>query len=174
MKSINDQKLLDYKPEYLIDELKLQRKEPESIYKHNQTEDDFDSETEGIEIVTIVFNSSIGDHHTIMSRLENTVIEIEVRDEYGQTYYNYKSEYNSTPKQEDIFKIIVEMKIYLSEELDIPYLIFIIRYNELKSMKEIKDFIKIYSDYYPDLNYLFENWLVENFAEISMIDLSDF
>jgi hypothetical protein len=113
-------------------------------------------------IAEIIFNSRLGDYHFVTACMKNDRIGIDVRDEYDQGFFDYNDEFSLIPTQQEIFEILVGMKVGGSDD-GRNYLADVIFYNEFEKIEDISDFIILTSDYYPDLRLLFENWLFENY-----------
>jgi hypothetical protein len=115
-----------------------------------------------IEIAVIITNSHSGDYHMISARMNNDRIRIDVRDEYNQGFFDFNDDFPQIPTQQEIFEILVGMKVAGSDD-GRSYLSEIIFYNEFEQVQDILHFIILRSDFYPDLKLLFENWLFENY-----------
>ncbi len=111
-----------------------------------------------VEIASIELASVTGDIINICACHKKEGIQILVEDEYLSKFIGYKNHFTKIPNQGEIFNIIVEMGY---EDNDgCPSCLFgLIEDNDLDNINDIKDFFQIYSDFYPNLDELFENYL---------------
>jgi hypothetical protein len=158
--------------ELILNEIRLYRPVEliERLSSHvNEHLDSNDGEDDPLEllpgeiiIANIIFNSHSGDFHFVTACMKNDRICIDVRDEYDQVFFDFNNVFSKIPTQQDVFEILVEMKVGGSDD-GRTYLEDVIFYNEFEQLEDILNFIIFSSDYYPDLRLLFENWLFENY-----------
>lgn len=111
------------------------------------------------EIARICLSSTLGDVIRIMAKKNKNNYQIKVVDEYETKFIEYKKVFNEIPTQGDIFNIIRDLN---TEKNSNYYWIDIIEMNELKSINEIKDFMYIGSNIYPNLNELLIDFFKDN------------
>jgi hypothetical protein len=105
-------------------------------------------------IARILLASTTGDVISIRVKRTKSRFKISVKDEYGTVYSGYKSIYKLLPTQGEIFDVIK----YLEED-ESKCLTQYIEYNDLKTIDDIKNFIYLESEIYPNLNDLFIDYL---------------
>ena len=115
-----------------------------------------DSEQDEIEFARISLASSTGDVDSLRIKREDDLYIVTIIDEYGTVFKEYQDEYLHIPSQGEVFDIISEMCCDFQ-----PYCLDIIERNELRTIEQIIDFIQIDSNIYPNLNELFEDYLVQ-------------
>ena len=103
------------------------------------------------EIARISLSSSTGDVISIRAKINKKSIRISVIDEYDTKFLDYKSSYKSIPTQGEIFDVIRDMN---NEPNSQYYWVEIVEMLELKSLKEIANYMVIDSLVYPNLNDL--------------------
>ena len=111
------------------------------------------------EIVRMSLASTTGDVISIRASKEGYVFRIFIVDEYQTEFIEFKDEFDKTPTQGEIFDVIVNMNTEADSQ---PYWLAVIESNGFENISDIQDFIQFDSNIYPDLNELFENYLIEN------------
>lgn len=110
------------------------------------------------EIARISLSSSTGDVISIRAKINKKSIRISVIDEYDTKFLDYKSSYKSIPTQGEIFDVIRNMN---NEPNSQYYWVEIVEMLELKSLKEIANYIVIDSLLYPNLNELLKDFFIQ-------------
>jgi hypothetical protein len=110
------------------------------------------------EFARISLASSTGDVFSLRIKKEKKSYVVTIVDEYNTEFIDYENKYDQIPTQGEVFDIITDMN---NEPDSQPYWLAIIEQNGLDSIEQITDFIQIDSNIYPDLNELFEDYLVE-------------
>jgi hypothetical protein len=103
------------------------------------------------EIARISLASSTGDVISIRAKINKKSIRICVVDEYDTKFIDYKTLYKSIPSQGEVFDVIRDMN---NESQAQYYWVEIVEMLELKSLKEIANYMVIDSLVYPNLNDL--------------------
>lgn len=111
-----------------------------------------------VEVARISLASVTGDVISFRVRKTPKKFALEIIDEYGSEFVGYKRIYNDIPTQGELF-IAARDFCY---ELDGQSIILgTAEDNELTTIAEIKRFFYFDSNIYPNLNQLFEEYLVK-------------
>lgn len=105
-------------------------------------------------IANILLESTLSDVISIDAKMMDNFFKVKISNEYKFKYVDYKDKYDQVPRQGEILDVIFHMRV-ADPVLKRPGIFFIIESNELKTISEIRAFIKIESYLYPYLNQLF-------------------
>lgn len=112
-----------------------------------------------IELAIINLATTTGDVYSIRLKKESDHLLVNVLDEYKTLYVGFNSLYSLIPTQGELFDVITNMN---SDDENQPFWLSMVKNNNLKTIPEIKEFIRINSKFYPNLNQLLEYYFVEH------------
>jgi hypothetical protein len=111
-----------------------------------------------IEVARISLASITGDVISFRVRKTPKKFALEIVDEYGSVFVGYKRFYNEILTQEELFIAARDFCFELDGQ---SIILGTAQDNELTTIAEIKRFFYFDSNIYPNLNQLFEEYLVQ-------------
>jgi hypothetical protein len=111
-----------------------------------------------VEVARISLESVTGDVISFRVRKTPKKFALEIIDEYGSVFVGFKRLYNDIPTQGELFNAARDF-CYESDGQSI--ILGTIEMNELTTIDEIIRFFYFDSNIYPNLNQLFEDYLVQ-------------
>ncbi len=112
-----------------------------------------------IELAIINLATTTGDVYSIRLKKESDHLLVNVLDEYQTLYVGFNNLYSQIPTQGELFDIITNMN---SDDENQPFWLSMVKHNNFRTIPEIKEFIRINSKFYPNLNQLLEYYFVEH------------
>ena len=110
-----------------------------------------------IELLNISMNSHFGDEHSFRLNQSENGYNLIICNEYSRNFFNYCNFYKEIPTQKEILETFINMDFVK----DVNFLDSIIQQNEFSNANEVLDFFIFYSDYYPDLHKLFNEYMLK-------------